>query len=86
MEFGDDFARVVHGRFRRLVRHYARKWILVNRVVLKGPAPGQYHFNESVTSTCFGSVDIIEGWLRLELRKLNPWEKEMLAPFFPVVS
>ncbi|WDK23799.1 hypothetical protein CGRA01v4_15091 [Colletotrichum graminicola] len=78
MEHGEEFGRVVHARFCRLVRHYARRWVLANAVVVQD-APDQYRFNETLTQRWFGSAETIKTWLRQELGKLDPWEKEMLG-------
>ncbi|GJD05483.1 hypothetical protein ColKHC_14308 [Colletotrichum higginsianum] len=81
MVHGDDFASVVRPHFDRLVKHYARRWVVANGIVLedKSVADG-FRFNQELVARCFGHVDTIERWLRQDMGKLDWWEKVARGP------
>ncbi|TQN64869.1 hypothetical protein CSHISOI_10548 [Colletotrichum shisoi] len=81
MVYGDDFASVVRPHFDRLVKHYARRWVVANGIVLedKSVANG-FRFNQELVARCFGHVDTIERWLHQDIGKLDGWEKVARDP------
>ncbi|OBR01977.1 hypothetical protein CH63R_14549 [Colletotrichum higginsianum IMI 349063] len=81
MVHGDDFASVVRPHFDRLVKHYARRWVVANGIVLEDKSVAdRFRFNQELVARCFGHVDTIERWLRQDMGKLDWWEKVARDP------
>ncbi|KAK1566398.1 uncharacterized protein LY79DRAFT_663755 [Colletotrichum navitas] len=73
---GDDFASVIGPQFDRLVKHYAKRWVVVNGIVLEDRSVANgFWFNQELVERCFNSVGAIERWLRDDMGKLDWWEK-----------
>ncbi|GKT67453.1 hypothetical protein ColTof4_14380 [Colletotrichum tofieldiae] len=81
MVHGDDFASVVGPQFDRLVKHYAKRWVVVNGIVLedKSVADG-FRFNQGLVERCFNDFGAIERWLQDDKGKLDWWEKVARDP------
>ncbi|KAK1749448.1 hypothetical protein QBC47DRAFT_151783 [Echria macrotheca] len=77
MAHGADFAAVVQASFEKLVDHYARKWLVQNRVCVVEDY-GSVSWNQSITSL-FDTVDDVEAWLR-SLGKEDWWVRENADP------
>lgn len=82
MVHGDDFTSVIGPHFDRLVKHFAKRWVVANGVVLedKSVADG-FRFNQELVGRCFNDVGAIELWLRDEMGKLDWWEKVARGEF-----
>ncbi|KDN68292.1 hypothetical protein CSUB01_11211 [Colletotrichum sublineola] len=81
MVHGDDFASVIGPQFDRLVKHYAKRWVVANGIVLedKSVADG-FRFNQELVARSFNDVASIERWLRDDMGKLDWWEKVARDP------
>ncbi|KAL0929261.1 uncharacterized protein CTRU02_215802 [Colletotrichum truncatum] len=93
MVHGGGFSSVVRPQFDRLVKHYAKRWVIANGVVIKdtNEVPNRFRFNQELVDRCFKDVDSIEHWLREDLGKLDWWEKVahdpgLIAPSTPCTS